>query len=198
MTTEIVIIEESDKSIIEGTNAEKFDKLIDDKTGENAEIAEAIIDEKIEQFTLKDQKEDDEKWELHSKQLSAVLTPIVETQQNLSTAMGMMLEKLLQLGEQVASMQLPILVAEQNRPNEVGDDQVNQETLETAEEPRITVEPEARIYHSPAALGRSPIPGPQRSPQNEDSDLRPILARHSQGKPMPQYHEQPLDQRHQK
>ena len=146
MTTEIVIIEESDKSIIEGTNAEKFDKLIDDKTGENAEIAEAIIDEKIEQFTLKDQKEDDEKWELHSKQLSAVLTPIVETQQNLSTAMGMMLEKLLQLGEQVASMQLPILVADQNRPNEVGDDQVNQETLETAEELNVEQQKRKRNY----------------------------------------------------
>ena len=63
----------------------------------------------------------------------------------------------------------------------------------TPKAPRIYVEPEGRIYPSPAAQGKPHTPQLQRSTQADDSDLRLILARHSQVQPLPKYQETTRD-----
>ena len=59
--------------------------------------------------------------------------------------------------------------------------------------PRISVEPESHTHPSPATQGRSPTPQHQHTPQVEDLDLRLNRARNSQGQPLSQYQETPLD-----
>ena len=61
----------------------------------------------------------------------------------------------------------------------------------TPSEQQNSVEPKPRTYPSTVVPGRPHTPGPQRSPQMEDSNLQLILARHSQGQPLPQCQEPP-------
>ena len=63
----------------------------------------------------------------------------------------------------------------------------------TTTAPRISVIQESRVYPSPATQVRPPTPQNQLYTQAEDSDLRLIRARHSQGQPLPQYQETPQD-----